>query len=98
MDLGKYAKRVSGKKRGEVLLFALSTCGWCKKTKGLLNELGVEYSYIDVDLLDKAANEYVVKELSKWNDRCSFPTLVVNNGVCIIGFQEEKIREVIGVG
>ena len=43
-------QKVAGKKKNDVLLFALSTCVWCKKTKKLLTDLGVEYSFVDVDL------------------------------------------------
>jgi ferredoxin-thioredoxin reductase catalytic subunit len=44
-------EHVVGKKKGDVKLYALSTCVWCKKTKQLLNELGVDYHYTFVDLL-----------------------------------------------
>jgi glutaredoxin-like protein NrdH len=77
------------------MLYALSTCGWCKKTKELLNNLGVEYDYIFVDLLQDDERETVIKELEKWNPRRSFPTLVINNDKCIIGYNEDEIREVI---
>ena len=36
-------EHVEGKNKGEVVLFALSTCGWCKKTRMLLEELGIEF-------------------------------------------------------
>ena len=42
-----------GDHRGKVLLFTLSTCVWCRKTKRLLEELKVAYDYIDVDLLEE---------------------------------------------
>ena len=45
-------EHVEGEDRGDVMLYALSTCGWCKKTKALLQELGVAYKYVDVDQLD----------------------------------------------
>ena len=34
------------------MLYALSTCVWCRRTKQLLDQLGVEYDYVDVDLLE----------------------------------------------
>jgi len=34
------ATRVAGKNKGQILLYALSTCVWCKKTKQLLDQLG----------------------------------------------------------
>jgi len=88
-------KHVKGKNRGEIVLFALSTCGWCKKTKKLLNELGVEYHFVDIDLLQGDDRDKTMKEVEGWNPRCTFPTLVVNDQ-CIVGYKEEKIREVLG--
>jgi glutaredoxin-like protein NrdH len=88
--------RVSGENRGKVLLFALSTCVWCKKTKRLLGELGVGYSFVDVDLLEGNEKDEVVAQLMKWNPKQSFPTLVIEDKECIVGFNEEKIREVLG--
>jgi hypothetical protein len=42
---------VSGKdNKHKVVLYALSTCGWCRRTKELLVEEGVDHELIDVDL------------------------------------------------
>jgi glutaredoxin-like protein NrdH len=80
----------------KVMLFALSTCGWCKKTKKLLEELNVAYDYIDVDLLAGNEKDRAREEITRWNPACSFPTLVVDNQRCIAGFKEWEIREVLG--
>lgn len=83
---------VDGKKTANIMLYALSTCGWCKKTKALLDELGLAYDYIYVDqLMQSDANEARASML-KWNPHGSFPTLVIDDRECIIGFDEEKIR------
>ncbi len=86
-------KHHEGKNKGDVVLYALSTCVWCSKTKKLLNELGVEYRHIDVDLLESAERENVKQEIMRWNPRCSFPTLVINNGICIVGYDEARIKK-----
>jgi glutaredoxin-like protein NrdH len=88
-------KHVNGKNKGNIMMYALSTCGWCKKTKRLLNEMGVEYDYTDVDLLQGEERAQAIKELERWNPRRSFPTLVINNE-CIVGYKEDKIKEAIG--
>jgi len=98
MKLEKYAKKVSGKRKGDILLFALSTCGWCRKTKGLLDNLGVGYRYIDVDLLDGEAKKEVVAELERWDPGHSFPCVVIDDDKCIVGFQEDKIRQAVTSG
>lgn len=88
-------KQVSGGKRGKVLLFALSTCVWCKKTKRLLNDLGVEYFYVDVDQVEEDEKAEVVEQLKKWNSKSSFPTLVIDEKRCIVGFKKDEIKEAI---
>ncbi len=83
---------VEGKNVGTVVLYALSTCIWCKKARNLLDELKIEYSYVYVDLLESGDNVRVKDDIRQWNPQCSFPTLVINNQECIVGFNEEKIR------
>ena len=90
-------EHVKGKNKGKILLYALSTCVWCKKTKQLLEDLGVEYSYIFVDLLEIEDKEKTMENIKKWNLRCSFPTLVINDKKCIIGFKDDEIREAINI-
>lgn len=89
-------EHVEGKKKGDVLLYALSTCGWCRKTKRLLEKLRVEYDYVYVDLLEEKEQRKAMKDVERWNPKCSFPTLVVNNEQCIVGFDEEKIKKAVG--
>ena len=87
---------VTGKNKGKVMLYALSTCWWCAKTKALLNELGVEYDYTDVDMLKGEERDAVIKEIEKYNPICNFPTLVIDSNKCIVGFKEDDIREALG--
>lgn len=84
---------VEGENKGKVVLYALSTCGWCKKTRMLLEDLRVEYSYIYVDLLEGEEREEIIEQMKEWNSQLSFPTLVINNEETIIGFDAEGIKE-----
>ena len=92
MDL----KHVKGKSKGHVVLYALSTCGWCSKTKKLLNNLGVEYYYTDVDLLKEKERDEVMKIVRRYNSRGSFPTLVIDDNKCIVGYEEDEIKKELG--
>ena len=87
-------EHVKGENKGKIMLYALSTCGWCRKTKELLNELGVKYDYIFVDLLEDKDKDVAMDEVKKWNPRCSFPTIVINDK-CIVGFKEDEIKEAL---
>ncbi len=86
---------IDGKNKGEIMLYALSTCVWCKKTKRLLRELGIAYDYVFVDLLDDDEKENAKKELERWNPCGSFPTIVVNDKESIVGYDVQKIKELI---
>jgi glutaredoxin-like protein NrdH len=87
-------EHVAGKNRGAVMLYALSTCGWCARTKDLLRELGVEFDFTYVDLLDGKEQDEAMDQVEKWNPSGSFPTLVIHNRKSIVGFREQEIREV----
>ncbi len=86
---------VPGEDRGKVMLYALSTCGWCAKTKQLLTDLGVEFSYLYVDRVDSGELDQALEEVERWNPRGSFPTLVINDENVIVGFREDAIREAL---
>ena len=85
-------KHVDGKHVGTVVLFALSTCPWCKKTKKLLDEMGLEYDYVDVDFIQGIERNEVKNELDKIGADFSFPLIVVDNKRMIHGFDERAIR------
>ena len=92
----KYIKVSGTNKNHRVRLFALSTCGWCKKTKTLFESLDVAYEYVDVDQLSGDDLQEAREELRKYNPRMSHPTTVIDNGKSvIIGFKEDELREVL---
>ncbi len=89
-------ERVAGTPKGKIMLYALSTCGWCARTKALLTEIGVEFDYVYVDLLPPDDMERAMTEVEKYNAKGSFPTLVIKDSLCIAGFKEQEIREALG--
>ncbi|UCD05125.1 MAG: glutaredoxin family protein [candidate division WOR-3 bacterium] len=91
-------KHIEGKKKGKVMLYALSTCVWCKKTKRLLNQLGVDYSYVDVDLASPEDKEQINSVVLRWNPSGSYPTIVIDEKQSIAGYDPDKIKEVLGNG
>ncbi len=88
-------EHVEGEDKGEIMLYAISTCGWCKKTKKLLNDLGIEYDFIDMDLLDEKEKEEVEKNVKECNPKLTYPTLKINDS-CISGFKKDEIKEALG--
>ncbi len=84
---------VDGHENPRIVLYALSTCAWCKKTKRLLQDMGLAYDYVDVDLLVGYESDEARMSIARWNPRNSFPTIVINDERCIVGFKEDEIRK-----
>ena len=82
---------VNGKNYGDIKLYTLSTCGWCKKTKAFLKEHDAAYSYLDVDLLPDEEMDEAIEEQKKYNPRASYPTIVINGSRTIIGFDMDEL-------
>lgn len=79
-----------------VKIYTLTTCSHCKNTKKLLNELGISYDFVDVDLLQGKEREAMIEEVRKINPSLSFPTILIG-GRLIVGFKEQEIREALGL-
>lgn len=81
----------------KVKLYALSTCAWCKKTRQFLDDSHIDYEYEYVDLLTGAEKARCMAEMERWNPRRTFPTVVVDDQEVIVGFKEQRLREVLGL-
>lgn len=89
------AEHIEGANKGDIRLYALSTCIWCRKTGELLKELGIDHYKVEVDLLEKEDKNQAMKEVQKWNPERSFPTLVIDDQRCIVGYKPDDIREAL---
>jgi glutaredoxin-like protein NrdH len=90
--------KVDGKnKNHHVLLYALSTCGWCKMTKAFLKDKGIEYEYIDVDKLGSDDRELINKDIKNHGGRLAFPTIIIDDKSLITGFKKEELSKVLGL-
>lgn len=90
--------RVSGQnKQHKVLMYALSTCAWCKATKKFLKDNDVEYEYVDVDLTSDEDHEKIRKDITSRGAEPSYPTVIVDDKTVITGFRKDKLREVLEI-
>ncbi|MBY8986311.1 MAG: glutaredoxin family protein [Candidatus Lokiarchaeota archaeon] len=91
------AKEVKGEKGSEknILIFTLSTCMWCKKCKGFLDDRKMKYRYIDVDKIERADKSKLIDYLqSTYNSRISYPFLVCEKGH-VVGYNPNKYEELL---
>jgi glutaredoxin-like protein NrdH len=88
--------KVSGKNsKHRVLLYALSTCAWCKMTKKYLSENGIEYDYVDVDLTSDEDHEKIRQDIIDRGSEPSYPTIIVDNEIVITGFRKDLLKEAL---
>lgn len=81
----------------QVLLYALSTCGWCKMTKAYLRDSEIAHEYIDVDKCTPEERETIHQEIKKLGARLAFPTIIVDDKTVITGFKKDEIKKALGL-
>ena len=80
-----------------IVFYGLSTCIWCKRTRQFLEDQGVEFDYVYVDLLKGQEREEALEQVRRWNPAVSFPTVVVSDEQCVVGYKLDKLKEVLGL-
>jgi len=86
------------KKDWKVRLYALSTCGHCHRVIEFLKEHSIEFSYVYVDNVDREIMKNLRKNLKeKFGRVVSYPFLVVNDTEYVLGFVEEKLKELFDI-
>ena len=81
----------------EVVLYGLSTCVWCRKTREFLESEGVLFDIVYVDTLEGSEQEAAVAEVRRWNPAVSFPTVVIDGAQSVNGYKPDDLKEVLGL-
>ena len=90
--------KVQGKKNThKVVVYALSTCVWCKMTKQFLKDNEIEFEYIDVDLCEPEEKEQIHQQIQSKGGNLNYPTTVVDDKKLITGFRKDQLKEALGI-
>ncbi len=90
--------KVPGKNnKHKVLLYAISTCGWCKRAKRMLNDMNVEYEYVDIDLCSNEDKEKIRADITRRGGRLLYPTMIINDEILLTNPTEKELREALGL-
>ena len=84
-------------KTHHVLMYAISTCAWCKRAKRFLRDHNIEYEYIDVDLGSKEDREKIRSDILRRQGRLSYPTIIIDDTILITGYNEDRIKKVLEI-
>ncbi len=82
---------------GIPVMYTLHTCRHCVHLKNFLDENGVVHELIYVDDFADPARRNLMETLRKFNPRGSFPTLVLPDGQCVVGFRESIVRDLLHI-
>ncbi len=80
-----------------VMFYGLSTCVWCRRTRQFLEDQGVAFNFVYVDLIRGKEQEEALAQVGRWNPATSFPTLVIDGERAVIGYRPEEIKEALGL-
>ena len=88
--------KVPGKNgKHKVLLYTLSTCGWCKLAKKFCRDNDIEFEYIDIDLCSQEDREKVRQDVLRRGGRITYPTVIIDDDILISGFHKDRMTEVL---
>jgi len=79
-----------------VMLYALSTCPYCRMTRKYLEENDVEFDVLEVDLLEGDERTAAIAKVKEISGGSSFPVVVID-GETIVGFNKKRIKELLGL-
>jgi len=86
--------KVSGKNsKHKVLIYALSTCVWCKMTKQYLKDNSIEFEFVDVDLSTEDDRDKIRKHIQDLGGPLSYPTVIVDGKTVITGFRKDLLKK-----
>lgn len=80
----------------KIILYSLSTCGFCQAIKKMLDDLEITFQCFQADELPAEERKKVIQELKKVNPKCSFPTVVIGDET-VVGYKIQEIKEKIGI-
>lgn len=78
----------------KVLLYTLSTCPWCRKTKQFFQDRHVPFDFIDYDLASNDEQDRIVAHMRKYTSHVSFPFVLIGEEV-VQGYNPEMYEKLL---
>ena len=90
--------KVPGKYKGhKVLIYAISTCIWCKRAKKFLRDQDIEYKYVDIDQCNVEDRSKIKNDILARGGQLVYPTIIIDDKILINNFRIDKIRNALGI-
>jgi len=90
--------KVPGKKtEHKVIVYALSTCVWCKMTKQFLKDNDIAFEFIEVDMTEPEEKEQIRQQIKSKGGNLNYPTIIVDDKKLITGFRKDLLKEALEI-
>lgn len=97
-DWLQFEKHEGTWKKKDLVVLALSTCGFCKRGMEYLNARDIDYKYVYLDNLSKEERKKVSEEFrDNFKQRSLFPALIIDNTDFQLGFIEKAWDRSLGL-
>ena len=94
----EFTEQPGSKGDHDLTLYALSTCGFCKKAINFLSEHDIAFRYVYLDKINPMVKRTVKSELKQQYESLPvFPILVIDNERAVSGFSEKKWKDMVGI-
>lgn len=98
LDELNYETRSGTRSDRAITVYALSTCGYCKKALAFLDENGFSYRFIHVDLIPlETKNEIKATLKARFNENVAFPFAVIDEKSHLVGFIRPDWEKTLGL-
>jgi len=95
-DYLEYTAVPGGRAAHDVEVYALSTCGFCKRALAFLKDKDIAHRYVHVDLVPLETKSKAKSALAeRFKEHVSFPFAVVDGEKTLVGFIEEDWRKTL---
>ena len=81
----------------KVVVYALSTCVWCRMTKEFLKDNKIEFEYLDVDTCDVKETEQARQTILSKGGSLNYPITIIDNSKVVTGFRKDLLKEALGL-
>lgn len=78
----------------KVLMYTISTCPVCRKTKEFFRARGIPFDFIDYDLASESEQNKIAAEMMKGTGNIGFPFVRIDD-VVVIGFSPERFEQLL---
>ncbi|MHA2062035.1 MAG: ferredoxin-thioredoxin reductase catalytic domain-containing protein [Candidatus Sifarchaeia archaeon] len=92
----------------KIRLYALSTCGFCKKALQFLRKHSIEFGFVFCDYYPREEYDEIIEDITdlckepsqsreEFVEQARFPFLVMDDRKCLVGFNEEKYHKLFNI-